>query len=63
MKSFWGIVPRYIRRNKSRVLFMAIGIVLSTTLIISLSIMKESYLEYAINDSIKDLKSKIQSIP
>ncbi|WP_346962554.1 FtsX-like permease family protein [Clostridium sp.] len=54
MKSFWGIVPRYIIKNKNRVLFMAIGIVLSTTLIVSLSIMKESFLEYRTNETIKN---------
>jgi len=53
MKNFWGVVPRYITKNKNRVLFMAIAIVLSTTLIVSLSIMKKSYLEYVINDFIK----------
>jgi len=54
MKSFWGIVPRYITKNKNRVLFMSIGIVLSTTLIISLSIMKKSFLEYRTNETIKN---------
>ena len=42
MKTFWGIVPRYIRKSKSRVLFMATGIVLTMTLIVSLFITKEA---------------------
>lgn len=42
MGSFWGIIPRYIIKNKKRILFMGIGIVLSISLIVSLSIMVES---------------------
>ncbi len=53
MKSFWGIVPRYIKKSGSRVFFMATGIVLSVMLIASLSIMKESYLDYKIKEDIE----------
>ncbi|MEW8993897.1 ABC transporter permease [Clostridium sp.] len=45
MKSFWGLVPRYIRKNKSRVFFMATGIVLTIALIISIFIMKEALIK------------------
>lgn len=42
MRSFWGIIPRYIIKNKKRIVFMGIGIVLSVALIVSLSIIQES---------------------
>ncbi|MEG1313485.1 MAG: ABC transporter permease, partial [Bacilli bacterium] len=42
MRNFWGIVPRYIVKNKKRVIFMGIGIILSISLIVSLSIMVEA---------------------
>lgn len=42
MRSFWGIIPRYIIKNKKRIVFMGIGIVLSIALIVSLSIIQES---------------------
>jgi len=42
MKSFWGIVPRYIIKNKKRVSSIAVGIVLSIALIMTLCIMAES---------------------
>lgn len=42
MRSFWGIIPRYIIKNKKRIAFMGIGIVLSVALIVSLSIIQES---------------------
>ncbi|WP_346931317.1 FtsX-like permease family protein [Clostridium sp.] len=45
MRSFWGLVPRYIRKNGSRVFFMASGIVLTIALIISIFIMKEALIE------------------
>ncbi|WP_346873733.1 ABC transporter permease [Clostridium sp. UBA5988] len=43
MKSFWGIVPRYIIKNKKRVSSIAVGIVLGITLIMSLSIIQEAW--------------------
>lgn len=45
MKSFWGIVPRYIIKNKSRVSFMATGIVITIALIVSIFIMKEALIK------------------
>lgn len=42
MKSFWGLIPRYILKNKKRIFFMAVGIVLSIFLIISASILVDS---------------------
>ncbi|MEG2291304.1 MAG: FtsX-like permease family protein [Clostridium sp.] len=50
MKSFWGIVPRYIIKNKKRVMSIAVGIVLSITLIMSLAIMKESFIKTLIQN-------------
>ena len=42
MKSFWGLIPRNLIKNKKRVLFIAVGIILSISLIISLSIMLDT---------------------
>lgn len=41
MRRFWEIIPRYILKNKKRVLFIGIGIILSISLIISLSIIAD----------------------
>lgn len=48
MKSFWGLVPRYIIKNKKKVLSLAVGIFLSISLITALDIMKESLINAAI---------------
>ncbi|MGH4123680.1 MAG: ABC transporter permease [Clostridium sp.] len=42
MKSFWSLIPRNLIKNKKRVFFMAVGIILSISLIISLSIMLDT---------------------
>lgn len=42
MRSFWGLIPRYILKNKKRIFFMAVGIVLSIFLIISASMLVDS---------------------
>ncbi|QAT39730.1 FtsX-like permease family protein [Clostridium sp. JN-9] len=42
MKSFWGLIPRNLIKNKKKNAFIAIGIVLSMCLIISLSIMLDT---------------------
>ena len=42
MKSFWGLIPRNLIKNKKRVFFIAVGIILSVSLIISLSIMLDT---------------------
>ncbi|MGH4121786.1 MAG: ABC transporter permease [Clostridium sp.] len=39
MKNFWSLIPRNLMKNKKRVFFIAVGIILSISLIISLSIM------------------------
>jgi len=42
MKSFWSLIPRSLIKNKKRVFFIAVGIILSISLIISLSIMLDT---------------------
>lgn len=42
MRSFWSLIPRSIFKNKKRIFFIAVGIILSMSLIISLSIMVEA---------------------
>lgn len=42
MRSFWSLIPRSLSKNKKRVLFIAVGIMLSVSLIVSLSIMIET---------------------
>ncbi|WP_102399379.1 hypothetical protein [Haloimpatiens massiliensis] len=39
MKSFWGLIPKYLVKNKKRNFFVAMSIVISITLITSLSVM------------------------
>lgn len=54
MKSFWGLIPKYLIKNKKRNFFVAVGIMLSISLIVSLSIMiknlKESSYKRMIDD-------------
>lgn len=50
MRSFWGIIPKYIIKNKKRVMAIAVGIILSITLIMSLAIMKESFIKALIQN-------------
>lgn len=54
MRSFWEIIPRYIIKNKKRIVFMGIGIVLSVALIVSLSIMGESVKKTSYGRMIED---------
>lgn len=54
MRSFWGIIPRYIIKNKKRIVFMGIGIVLSVALIVSLSIIQESVIKTSYERMIDD---------
>ncbi|QAT39727.1 FtsX-like permease family protein [Clostridium sp. JN-9] len=42
MKSFWGLIPRNLIKNKKKIVFIAVGLILSTSLIISLSIMLDT---------------------
>ncbi|WP_346928457.1 FtsX-like permease family protein [Clostridium sp.] len=55
MKSFWSIIPRYIIKNKKRIVFIALGIMLSMALIVSLSTiseaLKESLYQKMVDDS------------
>ncbi|MEG0308259.1 MAG: FtsX-like permease family protein [Clostridium sp.] len=55
MKSFWAIIPRYIIKNKKRVVFIALGIMLSMALIVSLSTisdaLKQSIYQKMVDDS------------
>ncbi len=46
MKSFWGLIPRYLWKNKKRTLSTAVAIILSVILIMAAVVMKECYLEY-----------------
>ncbi|MCM0648875.1 FtsX-like permease family protein [Clostridium swellfunianum] len=54
MRSFWGIIPRYIIKNKKRIAFMGIGILLSVALIVSLSIIQESVTKTAYERMLED---------
>jgi ABC-type antimicrobial peptide transport system permease subunit len=47
MKSFWSLIPRSLSKNKKRVFFIAVGIMLSVSLIVSLSIMIETFKKIA----------------
>lgn len=46
MKSFWGLIPRYLWKNKKRTLSTAVAIILSVILVMAAVIMKKTYLEY-----------------
>jgi ABC-type antimicrobial peptide transport system permease subunit len=54
MRNFWVIIPRYIIKNKKRIAFMGIGIVLSVALIVSLSIIQESVTKTAYERMLDD---------
>lgn len=42
MKSFWGLIPKYLAKNKKRNLFVSLSIILSIILIISLDVVFSS---------------------
>lgn len=46
MKSFWGLIPRNLWKNKKRVFSMAVAIVLSVFLIMVLFIMRNYYVDF-----------------
>lgn len=54
MKSFWGLIPRSLFKNKRRAFFIAIGIILSCALIISLSIMLDALKKKSYQSMIDD---------
>ncbi|MGL4731868.1 MAG: ABC transporter permease, partial [Clostridium sp.] len=45
MKSFWGLIPRYFKTGKKRVIFAATGIILSIALIVSLGTISQAIKE------------------
>ncbi|WP_035292875.1 FtsX-like permease family protein [Clostridium sp. KNHs214] len=55
MKSFWGLIPKYLIKNKKRNFFVAVGIMLSISLIVSLSLvirsLKKSAYERSVDES------------
>lgn len=42
MRSFYSLIPRYIRSNKKRVFFMALGIMISMSMVVALCFIKDS---------------------
>lgn len=42
MKSFYSLIPRYIKSNKKRVFFMALGIMISMSMVVALCFIKDS---------------------
>ncbi|MBZ9685004.1 FtsX-like permease family protein [Clostridium estertheticum] len=42
MKCFWSLIPRSLSKNKKRIFFIGVGIILSVSLIVSLSIIIET---------------------
>lgn len=54
MKSFWGLIPKYLVKNKKRNFFVAVGIMLSISLIVSLSIMIKNLKESSYKQMIDD---------
>ncbi|MBW9159404.1 MULTISPECIES: ABC transporter permease [Clostridium] len=53
MKSFWGLIPRSLIKNKKRTLFISISILLSAMLITSLSLTLSNYKEQKIENGKK----------
>lgn len=50
MRSFWGLIPRNLKKNKKRTFSLSIGIILSVMLIMALFIMKEVYMKVMTED-------------
>jgi len=61
MKSFWGIIPRYIKKGKKRIAFVALGIIVSMALIVSLGTISEA-LKESIYQKMKDDSGGIHDI-
>ncbi|WP_346931253.1 FtsX-like permease family protein [Clostridium sp.] len=61
MKSFWGIIPRYIKKGKKRITFVALGIVVSMALIVSLGTISEAIKE-SLYQKMKDDSGGIHDI-
>lgn len=55
MYSFWGIIPKYINKNKKRVLFIGASIIISIALIISMSFIKEALRISLYNKMVDDI--------
>lgn len=55
MRSFWAIIPRYIIKNKKRVVFIALGIIISMSVVVSLTFIKESLTTALYDKTIKDM--------
>ena len=53
MKSFWGLIPRNLRKNKKRTVFISISIMLSAMLITSLSLTLSNYKKQKIDNAKK----------
>jgi ABC-type antimicrobial peptide transport system permease subunit len=61
MKSFWGIIPRYIKKGKKRITFVALGIIVSMALIVSLGTISEA-LKESLYQKMKDDSGGIHDI-
>ena len=61
MKSFWGIIPRYIKKGKKRIIFVALGIIVSMALIVSLGTISEA-LKESLYQKMKDDSGGIYDI-
>ena len=61
MKSFWGIIPRYIKKGKKRITFVALGIIVSMALIVSLGTISEA-LKESLYQKVKDDSGGIHDI-
>ncbi|MFR1709747.1 MAG: ABC transporter permease [Clostridium sp.] len=61
MKSFWGIIPRYIKKGKKRIIFVALGIMVSMALIVSLGTISEA-LKESLYQKMKDDSGGIHDI-
>ncbi|WP_346916351.1 FtsX-like permease family protein [Clostridium sp.] len=61
MRSFWGIIPRYIKKGKKRITFVALGIVVSMALIVSLGTISEA-LKESLYQKMKDDSGGIHDI-
>jgi ABC-type antimicrobial peptide transport system permease subunit len=61
MKSFWGMIPRYIKKGKKRITFVALGIIVSMALIVSLGTISEA-LKESLYQKMKDDSGGIHDI-
>lgn len=55
MKSFWGIIPRYISKNKKRVIFIGLSIIISMSVIVSMSFIKGALKVSLYNKMVDDM--------